>query len=449
MDSNTRLASIIIALTLSTSGCAYLQQTGSTDVAAPYAILPVSFEDLDLPKILGDEPIPSFSTEADKGRRIDSAIVKFNHHYANDNAAGKRARNQIQDRLIAASIQRCNAFKANLQRGYSRTNFGLGVASTVTGIAGALVPGLQASKNLSGISAAFGGTRAEFNQDFFSNLTTNIIAEGIDALRADYKEKIATKRISDFTEYTMEGALGDAIHYHGLCSMISGLQYAGKAIRMTVDPGLGAAARIMDNLNTLKSIANNGDYSAALARGRANFSPSDGAPVATLFGGGLGNESDIWIYQRAKSAEDRINGSAQLLKASIETSKTELDTLRADFEKDSLKSIDTFQTGLAKSCFGIAKTADSEIREMLADMPFTQPDKVPAKRTALEAKQNQARYLLSQIEIHVLTITGPANDVRRFLDKKHSEKLKIDKPALDVELKKLTSPVIDPKLCSV
>ena len=54
---------------------------------------------------------------------------------------------------MAASQHRCNAFTANLQRTFSRNNFGLGVLTTLAGTAGAPRFVLGAANNWSGAAA--------------------------------------------------------------------------------------------------------------------------------------------------------------------------------------------------------------------------------------------------------------------------------------------------------
>lgn len=140
------------------------------------------------------------------------------------------ARNALQERLLAASQQRCNAFKGNLQRTFSRTNFGLGVATVIAGTAGALVSSLDAARNWSGAAAIFSGARSEFNQDYMSNLAAHVIVDGIEKRRQfvyDQIQKFGQKM--NYAEYPVEAAIKDAFYYHGECSVVAGFRQASDA----------------------------------------------------------------------------------------------------------------------------------------------------------------------------------------------------------------------------
>jgi hypothetical protein len=401
----------LTAMLIGTSGCAYLNQTGTADVAAPYALMPISFEAPDLPQALGFPSTSLASTDAQRGVEIDLAMAKFNKAYAHDPITGRGARNQAQDRLIAASAQRCNDFKANLQRSYSRSNFGLGVGTTLAGTAGALVPGLRASKNLSGVAAVLAGTRAEFNQDYFSNLTTNLIVDGIEARRSEYVKDINAKRASGLDDYTLEGAIADALHYHGLCSMISGLQYASRHIRMTVDPGMNSAMRILDRFNTLKAIADGTKYSDALALGRANFPTEEGAPVASNDAGGISSFNDSPLYLRVRLAANRIGTAKEKFDAEEKLAAVKILAAKKDALKDQAKSTtDSFVTKLtdsdpAKGCATKTKEIDTKLRELGVEITAeANADKRKATSNALTTKRQEALMLATLIEQHTLSI---------------------------------------------
>lgn len=187
--------------------------------------------------------------------RLDKALAYFNCRAgkALDNdrlrrSAGDQlgsaelARNGLQERLMAASQHRCNAFTANLQRTFSRNNFGLGVLTTLAGTAGALVSSTGAANNWSGAAAVFSGTRAEFNQDFMANLAAHVIVDGIEKRRKAVYDAIQSRGQGlSYASYSVEAAIKDAIYYHGQCTVIAGFQEASDAIKYANDPGLGAA----------------------------------------------------------------------------------------------------------------------------------------------------------------------------------------------------------------
>ena len=140
-------------------------------------------------------------------------------------------RAQIQDRLIAASNQRCNLYKTYLKRINTYQNGIFGTLTTILGGAGAIVTGADSSRILSGLAGISSGTRAEPNQAIFESISTSIIIPGIEKTRAEILADIMTKRGKKLSEYTIEGAMADAIKYHGACSMDMGISYAQKSIQ--------------------------------------------------------------------------------------------------------------------------------------------------------------------------------------------------------------------------
>jgi hypothetical protein len=446
---------LILAVSAATTGCTtYLNQTGTADVAAPYAMLPLSFEAPDLPKVLGFPAKEQMTNDQKLGEAIDDAIVKFNKQYASDPIAGRTARNQAQDRLIAASAQRCNDFKTNLQRTYSRNNYAFGVGTTLASTAGALVPGLRASKNLSGIAAVLSGSRAEFNQDYFSNLTTNLIVDGIEARRSEYVKDINAKRSSALDDYTLEGAIADALYYHGLCSMLSGLQYASRHIRMTVDPGMNAAMRILDRFNTLKSIAEGKGYSEALALGRANFPAEEGAPVASNDGGGV-SFNDSPLYLRLKLAAQRIESAK--VKFDVEEKLAAVKAVKAkasEIEAQAMSTKATFSDKLlstaasAKSCLLVVKKIDVNLREkgveLMAETSFEERKKKVNELTTL---RQEAQMVATLIEQHALIFVSAFEKITEELASKTLSGVEYSAAEMDAIIKSMKDLTPPPKLC--
>lgn len=158
----------------------------------------------------------------------------------------KLRRNRIQERILEASVQRCNIFKVYLQRSQSNTEFGLGSLATVTGVAGALVNGIQAARNLAGASGIFSGIRAEYNQAYFSNLSSSVISDGIRRLQEEAYERIQLEgQTRSIEDYSVEAAVKDVIYFDGLCSVVAGLTKASDAIRLLADPGIDTANRVI------------------------------------------------------------------------------------------------------------------------------------------------------------------------------------------------------------
>ena len=161
----------------------------------------------------------------------------------------RQARNGLQERLLIASEQRCSAFKTGLQRSFSRTNFGLGILTTMAGTAGALVNSVSAAKNWAGTAAIASGSRAEYNQDFFANMAAHVVIEGIEKRRRDIYEQIQRSgQAKAYADYPVEAAIKDALFYHGQCSVAAGFQQAAAAIRLSEDPGLNTGLAMVSKL---------------------------------------------------------------------------------------------------------------------------------------------------------------------------------------------------------
>lgn len=147
-------------------------------------------------------------------------------------------RSQIQDRLIASSNQRCNLYTTYLKRLSTYYNGIFGTLTTILGGAGAIVTGAGSARILSGLAGISSGTRAELNQAVFESIATSVIIPGIQKSRNEFHKEILNKRSKLLEEYTIEGAIADAITYHGYCSMDTGIAYAQKSIQSYDDIGI-------------------------------------------------------------------------------------------------------------------------------------------------------------------------------------------------------------------
>jgi hypothetical protein len=139
-------------------------------------------------------------------------------------------RNRIQDRLIMASNEICENYKVLLKKKQAHFNFWSGAAATVLGAAGAVVTGQDAARTLSALSGASSGIRAEYNEQYFSDLAAHVITKGINARRKEILGIINEGQKRPVAEYTIETAMADAIVYHGACTLIGGLEQADATI---------------------------------------------------------------------------------------------------------------------------------------------------------------------------------------------------------------------------
>jgi hypothetical protein len=164
-------------------------------------------------------------------------------------------RNSVQDKIIAVSTSRCNVFKTYLRRQQVDVNFTLGSLTTAAGVLGAVLPGVNASRNLAGAAGLFSGVRGEYNQSYYSNLAAHVIVQGIELRQNRLKKELMEARQGKgIAEYSMEAAINDAIVIDGNCSAVSGLIEAQDSIREVENPGMRMAARAIAGANALKEI---------------------------------------------------------------------------------------------------------------------------------------------------------------------------------------------------
>lgn len=164
----------------------------------------------------------------------------------------RRLRNQVQERILAASNQRCGQYKNILKRFDSEMNVALGWIATAVGGAGAIFKTADTARALSGIAAIFSGWRAEVNAAYFSNLTIQVITNGLEAKRKEIYDKILEERKKDLTEYPVQRAVGDTATYHYNCALVAGLEHAALSIERAENPGLKQINRVLDDLKSAR-----------------------------------------------------------------------------------------------------------------------------------------------------------------------------------------------------
>jgi hypothetical protein len=196
--------------------------------------------------------------------RYEYAFEAFSR-FSEAPAAKAVRRNTIQDRVLLSSDQRCGIYRRVLLEVQSDANFWMGMGSTISGVLGPLF-GERGAKNLSALSGAFSGSRAEFNQSYFYNLAVPVITKGIDERRKAILERIRVAQQASIDKYSVQSAIKDAVYYDSQCSVIGGLEEAAEAIRLAADPGIEAANRMLlkTKMTRLIVAANNDSELASL-----------------------------------------------------------------------------------------------------------------------------------------------------------------------------------------
>lgn len=224
---------------------------------------------------------------------VDAAFRAF--YDARYNTAGSSVelrRNQVQDRIIAASEQRCQAYRLHLTRNISNTNFYLGAATSIFAGAGAAFTEPSTVRALAAMAGITSGVSAEFNRSYLHTLTLQVISRGIEARRMEIRNEIerlrgtrlrygplylpnvaqtqptagettidpavpanATSTPTPIDVYTMERAFADALRYHAACSVTVGLEEAQEALDEAESPSLSTLNHAMETLVDVRAHA--------------------------------------------------------------------------------------------------------------------------------------------------------------------------------------------------
>jgi hypothetical protein len=305
------LAAVLLSACASTTGTGEPRATfgfGTPDVtmSGPAELMGwYDFERVDLVRLIDPENQRGNRCAAvatrDKGRcELDAAFHYFaagaSAPGANQNAFIQR-RDAIQDRIMAASEQRCYAYRLQLTRNVSNTNFLLGSATTILAGAGAVFTDPATIRALSAAAGISNGISAEYQRSYLHTLTLQLITRGIEIRRRTIRNEIEMLRGSPLvygepfawspqgqvttptaandgvdanasprwvSEYTLERAVADALRYHGACTVLSGLEEANKLVENSQSTSLESLDASLQR--TLSIVRRNGEITEELAR---------------------------------------------------------------------------------------------------------------------------------------------------------------------------------------
>lgn len=194
-------------------------------------------------------------SDLELSEKYEYGFNAFETRYEHTESTKARLRNMVQERTMAASERRCNHFLIEFRKRNADTNFGLGLATTISAGMGALVPGIRASKNLSGVAGVLSGVRGEFNDAYYANLATSVIIRGIEESRNEARDKLRQQSRQTIGNYSMAAAINDALVFDGLCTVAVGLDKANEALTKVADPGLEAMNRALLKTNVTQLLA--------------------------------------------------------------------------------------------------------------------------------------------------------------------------------------------------
>lgn len=303
----TLLPGTVLAL-LALTGCGLLdkprnawdereEQVSGVDKHSSYpAVRRVYFEQLNLVELIDPrdeaktlypaawESMRKLKRDGDErgwGIHYDLAFSAFRES-ARDPNLKRLHRNSVQDRILSVADSRCNVFKTYLRRQQSNWNFWLGSATTAAGVLGAVLTGVNSSRNLAGAAGLFSGIQAEYNQQYFSNLASHVIVQGIEVRQAKMLATVVKERQTlGIDDYSIEAAVKDAITYDGSCSALAGLGEASESIKESVNPGLPRAFEIIASVRALNELAHAEDMAQLADTGRLQKLQKQATPLTS------------------------------------------------------------------------------------------------------------------------------------------------------------------------
>jgi uncharacterized protein YceK len=138
-------------------------------------------------------------------------------------------RNDLQERLINASNQRCSTYIRTLVSSKSQTQMGWTGLSTLFSGAAAVVQHASTAKALAAGSTISSGLLSTYNEAYFNNLALTVISSGITKQRESILKSISNQKDKSLSDYSVNAAIADALAYHAACNMVAGMEAAAKA----------------------------------------------------------------------------------------------------------------------------------------------------------------------------------------------------------------------------
>ena len=347
---------------------------------------------------------------AKEGTNVDPVDIDAALRIANTYANPMLHRNSIQDTLIAASQQRCNYYLGYLKRLDSVANFSFGALTTALGGASAIVTGAGIARALGGSAGILSGVRAEFNEDFFHNLTINVLSTGIQVRREERLALIRLRQKRDIEEYNVATAVYDALFYHQQCTLIAGLQEAAESIEIARrEPGLEQSIRTVRRIRVLTRETQALSDRSANGGGLLN---GFGLDTATT-----GADSPLVSFYRTQADITAGHGD---LDRSIETLRSFEAISGVKDRLDAQKAVaDKANEDAKKELVGhkpAAEKAESELREAEAGQAVLGgKDSLTAVTAELDLKRLEAGAVLLEMKGVLRGFEEKRNDIRAEL----------------------------------
>ena len=360
-------------------------------LVGPIPLIDRKFETVDL--------IPLLDSTVNTNMEYEGRLRKAYDNFYNAQDVERR-RNRVQERIIAASNQRCGEYKKFVKNFDAETNIGLGWLTTAAGGAGAIVTAEAVARALSGVAAIMSGFRAELNEAYFHNLTIQVLTDGMEKKRQEIYRKIRENQKENVTDYPVEKAIGDAIFYHDHCSLIAGLEFSAASVQRANDPGLN---EINQTLRTLEQTQRQMNRVAALN----TSSPQVVLPLSAFYAAQeAANKLERGHVKLQRLAVPEI-GDVKRKKEELEQDvKNHLDGWKkTELSETERKKVENIQTAL--------QTAQAQL---YASVTANDLAKIEGVKSALRVKQDEAREKSLQYEKLTDKIQARVDEVKSFIE---------------------------------
>lgn len=140
-------------------------------------------------------------------------------------------RNDLQERLISASNQKCGAYVRTIISSKSQATTGWTSVSLLLSGAASVVSHAYTASALAAGSTVSTGVLSTYNEAYFNNLAISVITAGIDKKRESILANMKDKKTQPLSTYSVNAAISDAIAYHSACNIVAGMETASKALK--------------------------------------------------------------------------------------------------------------------------------------------------------------------------------------------------------------------------
>jgi uncharacterized protein YceK len=176
-----------------------------------------SFENIDLTKLLETYGLSDpKAVSSEQSSKVDEY---------------KYRRNDLQERLISASNQKCGAYIRTIISSKSQASTGWTSMALLLSGAASVVSHASTASALAAGSTVSTGILSTYNEAYFNNLAINVISAGIDKKRESILANMKNKKAKALSEYSVNAAISDAIAYHSACNIVAGMETASKALK--------------------------------------------------------------------------------------------------------------------------------------------------------------------------------------------------------------------------